>query len=146
MPVVTKGFAHRVDIMARPETVWAAMVDSAQLSLWLGRDARVRARAGGVWSITFDEDLLREATIDVFEPARRLRLIYLVPPGLPDFDGAVVEDYLLESDGSGTVLRVLGSGIPELPDWELLYRRLRSGTERALGRLKVLVERGARSR
>ena len=144
MPVATKGFAHRVDIGAAPDAVWASLVDAAQLSVWLGREARVRPRAGGAWSITFDGDLRRDATIDVFDPGRRLRLIYLVPPGLPDFDGAVVEDYLLEPDGTGTVVRVLCSGIPEQPDWELLYRRLRTGTERALARLKVLVERGSR--
>ena len=65
--------------------------------------------------------LQREAHIDVFRPPRRLRLIYMPFPDLPDEGTVVVEDFLLDRDPDGgarqgvsavTVLRLMGSGVP----------------------------------
>ena len=81
-----------------------------------------------------------EASIDVFDPGRRLRLIYLPVAGLPVTDTAVVTDFILEPAPTGTIVRVLGSGIPDGPQWELPYKRIRVGWERAMARLKVFVE------
>jgi hypothetical protein len=77
----------------------------------------------------------------VFEPYRRLRLVYLAPPALPHFEGAVVDDFLLEPEGVQTIVRLLGSGIPEGKLWDGYYMKLRSQSERALARLKLLMER-----
>lgn len=144
--MATRGYAHRIDVAAPAAQVWAALIDPALLGLWLGGRATVRAKAGGAWTVRQDGGPHRDAMIDVFEPGRRLRLIHLPPPGLPDAGSAMVEDYLLEpSPGGGTVLRLLGSGIPaNEPAWDAQYRLLRVGNERALARLKVLVERQVR--
>ena len=83
----------------------------------------------------------REALIDIFEPNRRLRLVYLSPPQLPAFEGAVVDDFLLEPEASSTIVRLLGSGIPEGKLWDGYYMKLRTQSERALARLKMLMER-----
>jgi len=40
-----------------------------------------------------------------------------------------------------TILRLMGSGIPQSSDWHSTYVALRRGWERALLRLKVLLER-----
>jgi hypothetical protein len=82
-----------------------------------------------------------EAHIDVFEPARRMRLIYLPSPALPPADSAVVDDFILEPAAAGTILRLLGSGFPKTAAWDTQYRRLRLGWQGAMTRLKVLVER-----
>jgi hypothetical protein len=76
----------------------------------------------------------------VFEPPRRLRLLYLPPPHLPGFDDAVVEDFLLEDTDGSTIVRLLGSGLPTQEEWDQHYRLVRVSSERALARLKVLVE------
>jgi hypothetical protein len=92
----------------------------------------------------------REAHIDVFRPPRRLRLIYMPLPGLPDDGTVVIEDFLLDRDpgaaraagvGAVTVLRLMGSGIPEHAAWQSTYVALRRGWERVLPRLKVLLEK-----
>lgn len=144
MPLKTRGFAHRIDIAAVPERVWAALCSPALLPLWLGNDARIRAQRGGSWSATVAPGFAREAVIDVFDPPRRLRLIYLPPPELPAFDGAVVEDYLLDHEAGSTVVRLLCSGVPDLPPWNPHYSKLRGVAERSLARLKVLVEQRER--
>ena len=137
----TRGYAHRVDIAAPRTRVWTALVEPKLLARWYGPGAEVRPREGGSFDSTLDPGIPRQASIDVFEPGRRLRLVYLPPPGRPAHDGAIVDDYLLEPEGTSTVVRLLGSGIPHEDDWNEYYLALRVHSERALLRLKVLMER-----
>ena len=144
MPLKTRGFAHRIDIGVTPPKVWTVLCGPTLMPLWIGADARIRPQKGGHWSATVAPGIQREAMIDVFDPPRRLRLIYLTPPELPAFDGAVVDDVLLEADGPRTIVRLLCSGVPDLPDWSAYYGRIRTLAERALARLKVLCEQRER--
>jgi uncharacterized protein YndB with AHSA1/START domain len=144
MPLKTRGFAHRIDIAAQPPRVWTALCGPTLLPLWLGADAKIRPQQGGRWQATVAPGLEREATIDVFEPPRRLRLIYLPPPDLAGFDGAVVDDILLDGEGDNTVVRLLCSGVPEYTEWNPLFSKMRATAERAMARLKVLVEQRER--
>jgi uncharacterized protein YndB with AHSA1/START domain len=144
MPVRTRGFAHRIDIVAPPMQVWTALSGPGLVPLWLGADAKVTARQGGSWAATVAPGLARDAMIDVFEPPRRLRLIYLPPPDLPGFDGAVVDDILLDSEGEHTIVRLLCSGMPDLPEWTPVFTKVRATAERALSRLKLVVEQRER--
>jgi uncharacterized protein YndB with AHSA1/START domain len=138
----TRGYAHRIDILAPPALVWRALLEPALLAEWYAPGARVSARAGGSFEIRIDNDLVREAHIDVFDPGRRLRLIYLPPEDLPPSDHVIVDDFILSEEPGTAVLRLLGSGFPaDDPDWEDLYLRLRNGWGLALARLKVSLER-----
>jgi uncharacterized protein YndB with AHSA1/START domain len=143
----TRGYAHRVDIRAEIADVWQALIDPARLTRWYGPQARVDAREGGSYWIRIDDELTREAHIDVYQAPRRLRLIYMPQAGLPTDDAVMVDDFLLHSEiapagksGSLTILRLLGSGIPEGGAWDPWFLRLRGGWERWLLRLKVLLE------
>ena len=140
MPLKTRGFALRIDIGAPVAAAWAMLCGPTLVPLWLGEDARLKPQAGGSWSATIAPGLTRHAMIDVFDPPRRLRLIYLPPDDLSVFDGAVADDILLEADGSRTIVRLLCSGVPDLPEWNGYYARVRQANERALARLKTLAE------
>jgi uncharacterized protein YndB with AHSA1/START domain len=144
MSTRTRGFAHRIDIAASPMQVWTALSGPGLVPLWLGADARITPRQGGSLAVTLAPGLARDAMIDVFEPPRRLRLIYLPPAGLPTFDGAVVDDILLDGEGGGTIVRLLCSGVPDLPEWTPVYSKVRAIAERALSRLKQVVEQRER--
>ncbi len=86
-----------------------------------------------------------EAHIDVYEPGRRMRLIYLPSAALPPADSALVDDFILEpAKAGGTILRLLGSGVPGGPEWDAQYLRLRTGWQAAMTRLKALIDRAAR--
>ena len=54
----------------------------------------------------------------------------------------MVDDFLLDvRKGEGTAsLRLLGSGVPDAPEWDKAYMRMRVGWERLLGRIKVTLE------
>lgn len=140
MPLKTRGYAQRIDIEAPAPRVWTMLCGPTLVPQWLAQDARIRPQQGGNWSATIAPGLARHAMIDVFEPPRRLRLIYLPPDDLSAFDGAVADDILLEDDGGRTIVRLLCSGVPDLPEWGSHFVRVRSASERALARLKTAVE------
>lgn len=135
-----RGYAHRVDIRAGPQQVWQALTEAEQLTRWCSPEAQMSARKGGLFRASVDRVTELEAHIDVFEPGRRLRLIYLRSPALPPAESVIIDDFILEPVPGGTIVRLLGSGVPATPEWNTQYRRLRTGWQQAMTRLKVLLE------
>jgi uncharacterized protein YndB with AHSA1/START domain len=136
-----RGYAHRVDIAADADKVWLALTNVDHLRRWCSPAADIKARPGGLFRASVDRVIELEAHIDVFEPGRRLRLIYLPSAELPPADSAIVDDFILDATPPETIVRLLGSGIPSTLDWDAQYRRLRMGWQAAMTRLKVFVER-----
>jgi uncharacterized protein YndB with AHSA1/START domain len=136
-----RGYAHRVDIVSDPQKVWQALTQADHLRRWCSPAADIRAKRGGLFRASVDRVIELEAHIDVYEPGRRLRLIYLPSNELPRTDDAIVDDFILDPTAPGTIVRLLGSGIPATTDWDAQYRRLRMGWQAAMTRLKVFVER-----
>jgi len=143
----TRGYAHRVDLHADIADVWRSLIEPERLARWCAPQTRVDARAGGSYWIRVDGSLTREAHIDVYLPPRRLRLIYMPLPDMPADESVMVDDFLLHSEASAadaggalTIMRLLGSGIPEGKQWDPLYIRLRNGWEQGLLRLKASLE------
>src|ERR1700681_572345 len=134
-----RGYAHRVDIRAGTQQVWRALTEAEQLSRWCSPEAEISARKGGLFRASVDRITQLEAHIDVFEPGRRLRLIYLPCAALPPGETAVTDDFMLSSAARGTILRLLGSGFIASQEAGVQYRRMRTGWERALVRLRVFV-------
>lgn len=137
----TRGYAHRVNVNATVELVWRGLIEPELLATWCGPGPRVTARSGGSYCVRVNGDLEREAHIDVFEPARRLRLIYMPPRGLPESEAVMVDDFILDTEQEVAVLRLMGSGFPQDEAWDPYYQRLRGGWALALARLKVCIER-----
>jgi uncharacterized protein YndB with AHSA1/START domain len=129
-----------VDIAGDVATVWRAMTEGAHLVRWCAPDAQLRPKAGGLFRASVDRVTQTEAHIDVYDARRRMRLIYLPSPSLPASETAIVADLILESTATGSILRVLGSGIPDGPQWEAQFKRMKLGWGTALARLKVYVE------
>jgi uncharacterized protein YndB with AHSA1/START domain len=136
-----RGYAHRVDIQADAERVWRALTEPGQLARWCSPEAQIAPRAGGLFRASVDRVTELEARIDVFEPGRRLRLMYLPSQELPRADSVMVDDFILDPVPGGTIVRLLGSGIPGAPEWDTQYRRLRTSWPQAMTRLKVFVEK-----
>lgn len=141
-----RGYAHRVDIDADVQRVWQALTEVEHLVRWCSPEAQIRARQGGLFRASVDRVTELEAHIDVFEPERRMRLIHLPSSSLPPAQSAIVDDFILEPVAPGTILRLLGSGVPGTQDWDTQYRRMRMGWQQAITRLKVFVERQLKGR
>jgi uncharacterized protein YndB with AHSA1/START domain len=140
-----RGYAHRVDVLADAGEVWRALTDSQHLARWCSPGAEIRARPGGSFRASVDRVTEFEAHIDVFEPGRRLRLLYLPVPDLPRADSVMVDDFILDPVPGGTIVRLLGSGVPATPEWDTQYWRLRTSWQQAMTRLKVFVEKQSKS-
>jgi uncharacterized protein YndB with AHSA1/START domain len=136
----TRGYALRIDIAVDKGRVWQALTTSPALVRWCSPSAEISARTGGIFRASVDRVTELEAHIDVFEPERRLRLIYLPSPALPPAETALVDDFMLDGNERNTIVRLLGSGFPTDSAWDPVYMRLRVGWERAIARLKVLIE------
>jgi uncharacterized protein YndB with AHSA1/START domain len=136
----TRGYAHRLDLRSGVAPVWTALTDPRLLAQWCSADATISARPGGLFRTCIDRMTEIEACIDVFEPGKRLRLIYFPVATLPPTDSALVDDFILEPARSGTILRLLGSGFPGEPAWDLPYLRHRNGWQAALVRLRTLLD------
>jgi uncharacterized protein YndB with AHSA1/START domain len=140
-----RGYAHRVDIEADAGAVWRALTDEGSLSRWCSPAAVIQPRHGGLFRASVDRVTEFEAHIDVFEPERRLRLMYLPHPALPRADTVMVDDLILDGVAGGTIVRLLGSGLPATPEWDTQYWRLRTSWQQAMTRLKIFVEKQART-
>ncbi|HXZ59709.1 MAG TPA: SRPBCC domain-containing protein [Steroidobacteraceae bacterium] len=135
-----RGYAHRVDIAADSVRVWRAITEPQSLTRWCSPEAQLQPRQGGLFRARVDRVTELEAHIDVFDAGRRVRLIYLPNPALPRCDSVLTDDLIVEAVPGGTVVRLLGSGVPGEPEWDTQYWRLRTSWLQALNRLKVLVE------
>jgi uncharacterized protein YndB with AHSA1/START domain len=140
-----RGYAHRVDIVADAGLVWRALTEPAQLVRWCSPAAVIAARQGGLFRASVDRVTEFEAQIDVFEPERRLRLLYLPSSKLPRAATVMVDDFILDRVRGGTIVRLLGSGVPGAPEWDTQYWRLRTSWQQAMTRLKVFVEKQAQT-
>lgn len=136
----TRGYAHRIDVVAPVELVWRSLTDPELLVVWCGPGARVSAREGGSYSVRINGELEREAHIDVFNPARRLRLIYMPPPGLPATEAVLIDDFIIDIERDSVSVRLMGSGFPDDEDWDAYYARARAAWGLALAKLKVCTE------
>lgn len=135
-----RGYAHRVDIAAEAGEVWRAITEAQSLTRWCSPEAELQPRQGGLFRARVDRVTELEAHIDVFEAGRRLRLIYLPNAELPRAETVLTDDLIVEAVPGGTVVRLLGSGVPGESEWDTQYWRLRTSWLQALNRLKVLVE------
>ena len=135
-----RGYVYRADIFASASQVWWALTDREPLARWCAPDVQITARRGGLFRASVDKITEFEAQIDVFEPGRRLRLLYLPHATLPPAGTVMVDDFLLYAFADRTMVRLLGSGVPATPEWDTQYRRLRVSWQHAMSRLKVLVE------
>ncbi len=137
----TRAYAARVDILAPTERVWAALTTTEALQRWMSPDSRIKAQQGGSLLANLDRRKAFSAHVDVFDPPRRVRLVHLHPDDLPLFDGAIVDDVLIEARSADTIVRVLGSGFPRAAEFGDFYMRRQLGWRQALARLKVYLEK-----
>lgn len=92
------------------EQVWQAITTPEGLRCFLADQADVEPGVGGHIQIGWDGQLMDPATIEVWEPGRRLRLR----------GNGVGEEWILESRGGRTVVRLVFSGYGDT-DWDETY-------------------------
>jgi len=136
---------------APPAALWEALVAPDTLAQWYAPEARIEPWEGGRYWVRTRLLGAREARIDILEPQRRLRLVYEPNPDWPPpGEEVLVEDFMIHEATHGraraTVLRVLGTGVPQAPEWNPVHKRLRAAWAVSFSYLqKHLEERGHRA-
>jgi uncharacterized protein YndB with AHSA1/START domain len=144
---MARGYAQFVEIQVPPEVTWAAFTEEHWLRRWYAPHVELDPRAGGELRVRLRDGRVREAAIDVWMPGRRLRLIYFpeaefTAPGDPTAAGGgpVIEDVLFDTRPGRSVVRVMGSGVPDARALDRYYTRARLGWAFHLNELKRALE------
>ncbi len=142
-----------IEIHAPAEAVWKALTDPEELVRWFCLSARAKPGSGGSIWYSWGPPYEGEQRIESWEPGRRLRLVSYPPGGdqpgwlrqsdEPPAPGSVplVLDYLLESSGGSTTLRLVHSGFGDTASWDDEYDGVRRGWAFELRSLKHYLER-----
>lgn len=103
---------RELQIAAPPATVFAFLSDPEKILRWMGTDADIEPRVGGIYQLNVSgTDMARGQFTEVI-PVHRLAYSFgwdtdaEVPPG-----SSLIEIDLLDQDG-GTLLRLTHSGLP----------------------------------
>lgn len=102
-----------VRIAATPETVFPFFTDPERAVLWMGDQATLDPRAGGVYRVHVREEFVARGDYVEVDPPRRVvftwgweELMPAVPPG------STMVEVDLEPDGDGTLVRLTHRGLP----------------------------------
>jgi uncharacterized protein YndB with AHSA1/START domain len=91
----------QIEVAARAETVWKALMQAEELTRWFPLEAQVTPGEGGEITLSWGADCEGTARIDVWEPNRRIRWIES-SSGQP-----VIVELTIESGGGKTIVRVM---------------------------------------
>jgi uncharacterized protein YndB with AHSA1/START domain len=143
-----RSYLQTLRCKAEPERIWQALILPEALRLWHADAAVIDPRRGGCYSYRSRLFGQRDARIDVFEPGRRLRLVFLPNPRWPAAGrNAIIEDFLLDVRPTGTreaqgQLRLIGTGVPPAAEWNATLKRLQAGWAVAFSYLQRQLESG----
>ena len=143
MTRATRGYAQFIEIQRPASRVFSAFTSKEWLERWYASEASVDPRQGGSLRVKLRDGSVRDASIDVFEQDRRMRLIYMrdaALPAVPTGAGPMVEDILFDLKPGRTVVRVLGMGVPGDRAWDPYFSWLRQGWTYWLHSLKRAIE------
>jgi uncharacterized protein YndB with AHSA1/START domain len=109
-----------VEIGAPVERVWQALTTAEGLAQFYCDWATVVPGVGGTVQIHWNAGSLPPATVEAWEPNRRLRLVY---PPHPGTEATTAEEWTLRDEGDHTVVRLVYEGFGPDTDWSDFYDR-----------------------
>jgi len=133
---MSRTVEREIAIQAPPDAVWKALTEAEELARWFPLEARTRPGVGGSIWMRWGETYQAESGIEVWEPARHLRIAFPIHGSM-----RLATDYYLEGKGGGTVLRVVTSGFGAGEDWDDMYAGVDSGWAFELQGLRHYLER-----
>ena len=135
---------HEIEVRVPADVAWRALTDPDELVRWFSEEASVEPREGGAFSVSWGDGAVGRRRIDVWEPGRRLRLVdESRPPGATEPEDPLVQDWIFESRGGATVVRLVHSGFPDTADWAGIYDSMQLGWGLFFRALRHYLERHA---
>ena len=116
-PSATRTVEHEIRIDAPPEAVFAYFTDPVKMVRWMGSDATLDPRPGGICRVNFVRDIGEAAAMGEFVevvPHRRVVFTWGWEGDLFDVPPASTRvEVSLDPDGSATLVRLVHTEIPE---------------------------------
>jgi len=113
-PPKTDPIEKEVWIAARPETIFPFLTDPKKLVLWKGLDAILDPRPGGIYRCIVNPGNIARGEYMAVVPFTLVRFTWgWEGEGSPVPPGASIVEITLIPQGSGTLLRLRHSGLPE---------------------------------
>lgn len=115
MAVIEDRVEHELHVDAPPELVFAMFTDAEHYVRWMGREATLDARPGGVYRVVVNDHATVAGSFTVVEPHERVAFTWGFEgsPGSPP-GSSLVSVTLTPQDG-GTHVRLVHTGL-EHPD------------------------------
>jgi uncharacterized protein YndB with AHSA1/START domain len=116
-PDATSTLEHEIRIAASPDTVFGFFTDPARMVQWMGNEAMLDPRPGGVFQVSFVREIGRVAARGEFVevvPFERIVFTWGFDPetfGVPPSTTRVEVSFV--PDGDGTIVRLLHRDLPE---------------------------------
>jgi uncharacterized protein YndB with AHSA1/START domain len=101
-------------IDSSPDTVYAFLTDPAKIVAWMGKEATVDLRPGGLFRVRYnDVDIVRGEFVDLFDNARVAMTWVWEAEGAETPPGASVVEITLTPVGEATLLRLTHRGLSD---------------------------------
>lgn len=124
---MTREHTTEITLPATPAEVWRALTDASYVQAWYVPEARIDARIGGEYFVSWGAGMEATATIEVLEPGRHLRVVSERKTAGNAEPVCIAIDYFLEAQGGETRLRLVHSGFLTSSEWDNEYNGTKMG-------------------
>ncbi len=116
--MIPNAIEREILIDAPVDVVWSVVTEPEQIRKWFADEAEIEVRVGGGGHLKFNRSGdSYQLQIEAVEPPRRFAFRWVQPAGAVVREGsALLVEFTLEPEASGTRLRVVESGFDSL-DW-----------------------------
>lgn len=126
---------------ASPAEVYGALTDPKELVKWFSSAAKVEAKKGGKFQLSFTGGYEMKGKVKRAKAAARLTVAWVDKLG----KGRTYKtsaDFVLRKKGDGTLLKLTHEGFGSGKDWVELYGGIQSGWAHFLTNLRSVLEHG----
>jgi uncharacterized protein YndB with AHSA1/START domain len=120
----TRGHTHELNIDVPIEAVWKAITEPSELANWFPLGAESELGPGGSITYSWGSEMICSCQIEAWEPGRHLRTSWMEAG---ENRPSLAVDWHLETDGGGTVLRLVHSGFGQTADFDDEFEGTRHG-------------------
>ncbi len=103
---------REVRIAARPETVFAFLIDPGKMVRWMGMAALLEPRPGGTYRVAINERIVARGQYVEVVPHQRVVFTFGWERESPVTPGSTTVEVTLIPDGDATILRLVHRGLP----------------------------------
>jgi uncharacterized protein YndB with AHSA1/START domain len=115
MQTTADAITRRLEIAARPETVWAFLVDPEKATRWMGVAAELDPRPGGIYQVEVLPGQVAKGEFVELDPPRRIVHTFGWEPGSnsPVRSGTTTIEIELVPTETGTTLHFTHRDLPD---------------------------------